>query len=162
MSVYTPMSRKLNPNWQAPSASGPCICSQLRRTARKVSSLYDQALAATGLTVTQHAVLVNIARAQKIGRTSLAACLGMDRTTLTRNLKPLESAGLVLAAESDDRRERLLRLSPEGHRRLGQSYAHWEKVQQEFAGALGSTALERLRRSLEITETAAMAALGTL
>jgi DNA-binding MarR family transcriptional regulator len=104
------------------SEFGPCVCSQIRRTARRVSSLYDRLLASAGLTITQHALLANIARAGKMGRSALAVPLGMDRTTLTRNLKPLEAAKLVLPAESEDRRERLLRLSPEGSRKLRQSY----------------------------------------
>jgi DNA-binding MarR family transcriptional regulator len=153
------MSKKhSNEKWQAPSAFGPCVCSQLRRTARKVSALYDHALATAGLTVTQHALLVNIARAGEVSRSSLAAHLGMDRTTLTRDLKPLEKANLVAAAESADRRERLLRLSPEGRRKLRQSYKCWEKTQSEFTSIIGTSALETLRKTLAAVETAA----GTL
>jgi DNA-binding MarR family transcriptional regulator len=124
-----------------------------------VSSVYDRALAGTGLTVTQHALLVNIARAGEVGRTCLAAQLGMDRTTLTRNLKPLEKAGLVVAAESSDKRERLLCLSTEGRRRLDQSYVSWEKAQKELTSEIGPRALDQLRAALETAERAAAAAL---
>ncbi len=141
--------------WQSFSSLGPCICSQLRRTARKVTSLYDQALAVTGLTVTQYALLVNIGRAGEIGRSALAAQLGMDRTTLTRNLKPLERDRLITTAESEDRRERLLCLSSEGRRKLRQSYPYWEKAQKEFASQIGSGALQALRNDLEAAEKAA-------
>jgi DNA-binding MarR family transcriptional regulator len=150
------MSRKHSKEtWDAPSAFGPCVCSQLRRTARKVSALYDHALAAAGLTVTQHALLVNIARAGEVSRSSLAARLGMDRTTLTRDLKPLEKANLVAAAESADRRERLLRLSPEGRRRLRRSYECWEKTQREFTSSIGTGTVEALRETLAAVEAAA-------
>jgi DNA-binding MarR family transcriptional regulator len=124
-----------------------------------VSSVYDKALASTGLTVTQHALLVNIALAGKIGRTFLAAQLGMDRTTLTRNLKPIEKAGLVMAAESSDKRERLLCLSTEGRCRLRQSYVSWEKAQKELTREIGPDALENLRAALDAAERAAAAAL---
>src|SRR5256885_1352107 len=131
--VITRMPRKLaEEKWRTPSSFGSCVCSQLRRTARKVSSLYDHALAGAGLTVTQHPLLVNTGGSEKVNRGPLAAHLGMDRTTLTRNLKPLEEAKLVVAAESEDRRERLLQLSPEGRRRLRRSYVCWEKAQKEF------------------------------
>jgi DNA-binding MarR family transcriptional regulator len=139
---------------------GPCICSQLRRTARKISSLYDQALSAAGLTITQYALLVNIARADEVSRSALAVQVGMDRTTLTRNLKPLEKSNLVVSAESADRRERLLRLSPKGQRRLKQGIAHWEKAQNELIVKLGPDALSILRHSLTLAETAAAAHSG--
>ena len=94
MRVIARMSKQADlPSYS--SEYGPCACSQLRRTARKLSALYDQTLAPAGITVTQYALLVNVARAGKISRTALAAQLGMDRTTLTRNLMPLEKAGFV-------------------------------------------------------------------
>ena len=79
----------------------------------------------------------------------------MDRTTLTRNLNPLEKAKLVMAAESSDRRERLLCRSPEGRRRLRNSYVSWENAQKELILKIGPDALEHLRAALEVTERAA-------
>ncbi len=147
--------------WDLPSDFGPCSCSQLRRTARKVSSLYDAALASAGLTVTQHAILVNIARPRQISRTDLAHRLGMDRTTLTRNLRPLEAAALVVSAPSTDRRERLLALSPAGLRRLRRSYDLWEKAQQSFRDALSPQDVQRLATVLKKAEAAAAALLDS-
>ena len=60
---------------------GPCACSQVRRTARAVSSFYDAALTAADLTITQYSILTNIARAGSLKLTVLAAKLGMERTT---------------------------------------------------------------------------------
>jgi DNA-binding MarR family transcriptional regulator len=79
----------------------------------------------------------------------------MDRTTLSRILKPLEQAKLVRRAGSADRRERLLRLSAEGERRLKLSYARWEEAQREFESHIGPSALKRLRDSLKAAEKAA-------
>jgi DNA-binding MarR family transcriptional regulator len=154
------LQKRSQEKWQSPSQFGPCACSQLRRTARRVSSLYDEALEACGLTVTQYAILANVGRAQEVSRTVLAAQLGMDRTTLTRNLQPLEKAKLVIAAASADRRERLLCLSAEGRRKLRQSYGLWEKTQQRFAEKLGADALEQLRSALQAAETAAEAVMS--
>src|SRR3954470_19991685 len=117
---------------------GPCACSQVRRTARKLSLVYDRALSEAGLTVTQYAVLVNVARAREVSRTALASALGMDRTTLTRNLGPLERKKLIVNAHSSDRRERLLCLSAKGKSKLRASYAIWEGVQSEFVRRLGA------------------------
>lgn len=74
---------------------------------------------------------------------------------LTRNLKPLEKGKLLRTAVSSDRRERLLRLSPEGARRLKQSYVLWEKTQQRFTTKLGEEAFEVLEQMLRNAELAA-------
>jgi len=142
-------------NWNPYGELGPCACSQVRRTARKLSLLYDHVLARAGLTVTQFAVLVNIGRAGEISRTALAALIGMDRTTLTRNLGPLERSNLVIKAQSQDRRERLLCLSPEGRRKLTESQGIWQGVQSRFLQNIGPGVFEELRRTLEIAERAA-------
>lgn len=141
--------------WNPYGELGPCACSQVRRAARKLSLLYDHALAGAGLTVTQYAVLVNIARAGQIRRTALAALIGMDRTTLTRNLGPLERSKLVVKAQSHDRRERLLCLSPEGRRKLMESQSIWQGVQSRFLQNIGPDVFENLRKTLDMAEKAA-------
>ena len=151
--------KKPDEPWSIPSEWGPCACSQVRRTSRKLSSLYDGCLNAVGLTVTQYALLVNVARAEKISRTDLSEQLGMDRTTLTRNLRPLESAKLIVMAQSADRRERLLCLSPAGKRKLRQSYALWEGAQRRFAEQFGLDELQKMRTLLKAAEAAAEAAI---
>ena len=137
------------------SEFGPCACSQLRRAARKLSALYDRLLEDAGVTVTQYALLVNIARAGEISRTSLAAQLGMDRTTLTRNLMPLEKAGLLSAALGADRRERLICLTEKGTRKLSESYVLWKRAQAVFATQMGPAKLKQLRSALQAAELAA-------
>jgi DNA-binding MarR family transcriptional regulator len=140
--------------WDGASELGSCACSQVRRTARKLSSLYDQALSGSGLTVTQYSVLVNVARAGGVNRTDLASALGMDRTTLTRTLGPLEKTRLIVNAPSADRRERLLSLSEEGKSKVRESYAMWQDAQQTFAQRLGVEDLTALRRLLASAENA--------
>ncbi len=133
MGAYARMSTMSeDEKWDTPGELGPCACSQVRRTARKLSLLYDHALSEVGVTVTQYAVLVNVARAGQVSRTELASLLGMDRTTLTRNLGPLERSKLIVKAPSQDRRERLLCLSSEGREKLRESYAIWASVQSRF------------------------------
>jgi len=78
----------------------------------------------------------------------------MDRTTLTRNLRPIEAEGLVDSIESDDRRERLLALSPAGTRRLRQSYVLWEEAQRALTKTIGKDELQRLREALKSAEQA--------
>jgi len=133
--------------WRNP-ALGPCACLQFRRTSRAVSALYDHFLSSASLTVTQYALLVSIARAQAISRTVLAAKLGMERTTLTRNLRPLERGGLVTQKSGADLRERILRLTASGQRRLDRSFPHWEAAQRAFLSEFGQDRFEVLRSLL--------------
>jgi DNA-binding MarR family transcriptional regulator len=142
--------------WRAP-ALGPCACSQLRRAARAVSALYDEFLALAGLTVTQYSLLVNIAREGAIARTPLAARLGMDRTTLTRNLQPLERDGLVAETPARDRRQRLLSLTAAGRRRLTKGCRQWTLAQQAFLARLGADRVAELRNLLLAVGEAAAA-----
>jgi DNA-binding MarR family transcriptional regulator len=137
------------------SSLGPCSCSQIRRTSRRISSLYDEVLASSGLTITQYAVLAKIARAQPVGRTALAVILGMDRTTLLRNLRPLQAANLIAGAKSSDRRENLLRLSASGQRKLERTRPLWEEAQSRFASAFGTEPLKQLRQLLTRAEEVA-------
>ncbi|MCB1787001.1 MAG: MarR family transcriptional regulator, partial [Gammaproteobacteria bacterium] len=75
--------------------STTCHCTRLRRAAHAVTRLYDEALAATGLTVTQFSLLRTISRLDEPYITTLAEATGLERSTLGRNLRPLEKAGLV-------------------------------------------------------------------
>jgi DNA-binding MarR family transcriptional regulator len=79
----------------------------------------------------------------------------MERTTLTRNLGPLERAKLIVKAASDDRRERLLCLSAEGKRKLRASYAIWESVQSEFVRRLGAEGFGAFEKALGTAENVA-------
>lgn len=138
--------------WREP-VLGPCACSQLRRTARAVSGLYDEFLAAAGLTVTQYAVLVAIARAGALQRTGLARQLGMERTTLTRNLRPLEREGLIAEQASEDRREHMVSLSKAGRKRLEAGFRAWTKAQQAFLDGFGQGRFEEMGKLLEAAST---------
>lgn len=134
--------------WRDPIL-GACACSQLRRASRAVSALYDGFLASAGLTVTQYALLVTIARADAVTKTGLAERLGMDRTTLTRNLRPLERDRLVKDNAGADKREHLIELTKEGLSRLDAGYECWKEAQARFAGIFGDSSLRSLNRLLK-------------
>jgi DNA-binding MarR family transcriptional regulator len=108
-----------------------------------------------GLTVTQYALLANISRAGKLSVTALAERLGMDRTTLTRNLRPLMTKKLIATSAGEDRRERVLSLAAAGKRKLHQSRPLWEEAQRRFASQLGAQILGDLRKLLTAAEIAA-------
>jgi DNA-binding MarR family transcriptional regulator len=132
---------------------GPCVCSQVRRLARKISSLYDALLSPENLTITQYSLLANIERAGQLSHTVLAEKVGMERTTLTRNLRPLTSAKWVAAATGKDRRQHLLQLTAAGKRKLVRSLPLWEEAQRQFLSRIGSESIQELRTLLASTES---------
>jgi DNA-binding MarR family transcriptional regulator len=138
---------------------GPCACSQVRKLARRLSSLYDAVLAPERLTITQYSLLANIARAGQLSHTVLADKLGMERTTLTRNLRPLTRAKLVVAVAGLDQRQHLLQLTPAGKRKLARSLPRWEEAQRQFVSNFGFESMQDLRGLLGSAESAVAKAL---
>jgi DNA-binding MarR family transcriptional regulator len=133
---------------------GPCACSQVRRLARKLSAHYDTILSPEGLTITQYSLIVNIERAGQLSHSFLAEKVGMERTTLTRNLRPLIRAGWVTIATGKDRRQHLLQLTATGKRKLIRSLPLWEQAQSQFLSRIGAQSLQELRALLASAESA--------
>ena len=125
-----------------------CACFNLRKAARAVTQLYDEVLAPSGLRGTQFSVLAVISAAGPATMTDLADTLVMDRTTLTRNLKPLLDRGLVERGEGEDRRQRPIAITPAGRDALGQALPLWEKAQARIAGGLGAARWEGMVKDL--------------
>src|ERR1700746_3318090 len=133
---------------------GPCACSQARRFARKLSSLYYTLLSPENLTITQYSLLADIERAGQLSHAVLAEKVGMERTTLTRNLRPLTRAKWVTAGTGEDRRQRLLQLTAAGRRKLFSSLPLWEEAQRQFRSQIGTESLQELRTLLTSSESA--------
>ena len=120
-----------------------CSCLALRQAARVVTQLYDQHLAASGLRTTQYSILARLDRLGPQTINSLAAELVMDRTTLGRNILPLERDGLVrIRQNAADARSRDLELSAKGAKRLRAARARWLEAQKSFDAAFGENAAE--------------------
>jgi DNA-binding MarR family transcriptional regulator len=126
------------------AASRKCTASQLRRATRVVARLFDEVMAASGLEGTQFSVLVALSLGNGVPMRTLAERLGVDRTTLTRNLKPLEREGLVESGAGEDQRVRLVHMTAKGRRVLEKALPLWEKAQQHVVGKLGHAKWEAL------------------
>jgi DNA-binding MarR family transcriptional regulator len=122
----------------------PCACNALRRGGRALSRLYDEALAETGLKVTQYSLLAALSRSGPAPLTALADELVMDRSTLSRNLLPLERAGLVALEPGRDRRTRCAHLPEDGRRRLAEARPSWLAVQERVTERFGRDRLKSL------------------
>ena len=133
-----------------------CACNQLRRASRGMTQIYDAVVARSGLKVTQLPILVGLGSAGPLPVTTLADALGLDRTTLTRNLKVLETRGLV--AERRPRRGRARAhggADGAGERVLSEALARWEQVQRSVQERFGEQRLRALYAELD--ELAAVA-----
>ncbi len=106
-----------------------CVCLNMRKAARAVTSLYDTILRETGLRATQVTLLMAVAAMDRPTISQLAEELVMDRTTLTRDLKPLAAQGFVLVRPGADRRTRLVELTNIGGYKLDAILPLWEQAQ---------------------------------
>ncbi|MBC7521472.1 MAG: MarR family transcriptional regulator [Sandarakinorhabdus sp.] len=134
------------------SAPGPgnCTAAKVRRLARKVTQIYDDALAPHGLTIGQMGLLATLRRREGVSIGALADRLSADASTVSRLLKPLLSIGyLTLEADPDDRRAKLVRLTQAGHDKRRAAAAGWNAAQASMAGALGGGRLAALHFMLD-------------
>jgi DNA-binding MarR family transcriptional regulator len=136
-----------------------CACANLRKAARAVTQLFDEALAPSGLRATQFTLLVTSRLMGKSTINELAERMAMDRTTLSRNLKPLVRSGLLEVRPGEDGRTRLVRLTPAGEHALEEAYPLWQQAQQEMVGVLGEESLVALLG--DVSRMVSLAARGT-
>jgi DNA-binding MarR family transcriptional regulator len=128
-----------------------CTCFNLRKTTRAMTQLFDEALKPCGLYATQFTLLAAVSSKENIAITELSKALVMDRTTLTRNLKPLQKNGWIEVTPGEDKRTRTLSLTRSGKKVLQQAMVHWKKVQNKVVQTLGKNNWEVLLESLSIT-----------
>jgi DNA-binding MarR family transcriptional regulator len=128
-----------------------CHCTVLRKATRRVSQLYDSALATSGLKTTQRTLLAQIGRmgATTVGK--LAEAMVMDPGALAHTLKPLERDGFVtVMVDPTDRRNRQISLTRQGQAKLVETKPLWEKAQRGFEAAFGRTESDSLREALRL------------
>src|SRR5262245_42257822 len=123
-----------------------------RRAARALTNLYDELLRPLGIEVSQLNVLVAVAHFGEAGVTvgRLADVVGLDRTTLTRNLGPLEKAGWIRVARSPtDARSRIVLLTRSGERVIEAAHPLWQTAQERVRDRVGKARVEALRGELD-------------
>ncbi len=127
----------------------PCACATLRRATRALTAAYDAALAPSGLRLTQFSVLRTLARLGPVAVTRLAAEAALDRSTMGRNLDPLERRGLVLVTAGEtDGRERIARLTAAGEAAIAAALPAWRAAQDRIAALVPPDAIDSLARQL--------------
>jgi len=129
--------------------SGECNCFAIRAAARHVTQAYDQFLAPTGLRTTQFSILAKLKRRGPLTINVLAEDMVMDRTTLGRNILPLERDGLIqIRPVPTDRRAKELHLTSAGDKRLQAGVKAWAHAQSQFEATFGAKRAAELRAML--------------
>jgi DNA-binding MarR family transcriptional regulator len=131
-----------------PAYPGPevCNCQAIRAAARHVTQFYDQSLAPSGLRTTQFSILARLKNRGPVTINMLAADMTMDRTTLGRNILPLERDGLIsIGASASDRRAKDIVLTKDGETRVRAAAKLWFSAQARFDQVFGQKRAGELR-----------------
>ena len=131
------------------SATAMCTSFNLRKAARVVTQFYDEALKGSGLKSTQFSLLSMAATAGGAPISRLADEMAMDRTTLTRNLKPLADAGLIRIEAGDDKRVRRVVVTADGEHALSRAVPMWRRAQTRMIDRLGDEQWGAFLRQLQ-------------
>jgi DNA-binding MarR family transcriptional regulator len=136
-----------------------CNCLAVRQAARHVTQFYDQFLAPSGLRTTQFSILAKLKRIGPMTINALARDHVMDRTTLGRNILPLEREGLIAVVQGrSDRRSKELRLTDAGVARLRAALKGWAQAQARFEAVFGGERTSDLRALLRAVAASGLGA----
>lgn len=126
-------------NAPAPTRLSPidCTCFRVRGAARRVTQIYTRHLAPTGLKISQFSLLGFVIANGPVSITGLSDLLATDRTTLTRNLRPLLASGIIERAATGDRRRHDLVATPAGRALFKRALPLWAAAEQEVRTAMG-------------------------
>lgn len=117
--------------------SSPCNCLNIRRASQAVTEVYDEFLAPSNLKIGQFSLLKHINQLGPVSVSDLALIIRLDRTTLVRNLKPLEERGFVEDISTKGTRNRQLKLTVKGIETYKYAEELWEKAQSFLEEYLG-------------------------
>lgn len=139
-----------NPNFETTlQVRDSCLCLHVQRAARALARRFDETMRPLGLTNGQFSLMMSLNRPEPPGMAAVASLLGMDRTTLTAVLKPLQRRGLVkVTADPADGRGRLLTLTAKGRRLLARAVPVWRSTHTAVEALLRDRDLDRFRNSL--------------
>ena len=130
-------------------AASECLGFSVRRAARAIARHYDEALAALDIKGTQFSLMNAVQLMDGAPISALAHALVMDRTTLTRNLRPLQQKGLLEIRPGEDRRNRFVTLTPQGVGLLGKALPLWAATHGRLVAQMGAPLAKRLAHDLE-------------
>lgn len=126
-----------------------CTCFRVRGAARRVTQIYSRHMAPTGLKISQFSLLGFVAARGPITIGRLSELLATDRTTLTRNLRPLLANGVIERAEAGDKRRHELVATLAGRALFKRALPLWAAAEQEVRAAMGTKLTADLHGALD-------------
>lgn len=147
--MFSMNAKPLSPPLHAATKLQGCTNFKLRQLTRRVSQHYDAELARAGLKTTQYSLLSHVLKLGPIRPGDLALAMKMDASTLTRNLKPLLSAGWVELAAGVDGRSRLISVTEAGREKRQEAQRHWKAAQTSLNGLLGMTRMQAMHALID-------------
>ena len=126
----------------------PCVGFNTRRATRLITQYYDKALAPAGLRSTQYSLLNALSMLGETSMQDISTIMAMDRTTLTRNLRPLVKKGLVKVSVGSDRRSRPITVTAKGKSTLEKALPYWQEAQSHILDAVGADQWDTMMRGL--------------
>ena len=127
-----------------------CVGSNLRKTSRVVTQLYDKFLQSTGLKITQYSMLVNIVRHKGVSISKLGEIMLLDQTTATRNVNNLKKNGLVnITKDKNDSRAKIITITDLGIKKLKEANPIWVQIQERIINDIGKEQYKRFLETLK-------------
>ena len=126
-----------------------CYCTGLRAATRKLTAIYDEAMAPVGVNIAQFGLLRRIGRRPALSLTDLAHMSELDRSTVGRNVLVLQRMGLVAAAAGEDQREATISLTIEGEAVVKDGAPLWDNAQHSIEALLGAEGSAQLQALLQ-------------
>jgi len=114
-----------------------CTNFRLRHLMRQVGRHYDAEVAKSGLKTTQYSLLSHVLHLGPLRPVDLAQAMGIEASTLSRNLKPMIAAGWLLQGEGPDARSRLIEITADGRKKRTEAQRHWRAAQEQLNELLG-------------------------
>lgn len=134
------------------AACKTCICFNVKKATRTITQIFDDIYRPLGLRSGQVSILMSLSALEKCTIFELAELICLDRTSLSRNLTPIEKLGLIdIQAGTKDKRTKVLKLSPKGENILAEAYELWKKAQINIVNVIGAETKETLIHLLNST-----------
>lgn len=147
----------MNPSISCEAINRQCCCFNMRKVTRAVTQYYDSVLEPAGIRATQFTLLAALFSTKGKTLTEIAESLVMDRTTLTRNLKPLEKMSLIATVQTADKRSKAYILTPQGEEVVERCVPLWQQAQNNVVSSLGEETykdiISKLVRMLSIVSS---------
>jgi len=145
------MTTKNDVNTLLTPADDPCSCFYLRRAARLVTRQYADAMKPTGLKSGQFSIIASLVLKGTQSITELAESMGLERTSLSRILRPLEKDGLISISEEQEKRRRFVEITKHGRATYKKALPLWNKAQSQYKNQMGERDMKTLKDLLERT-----------